>query len=72
MLSPVEQERLIDLIVTMIAAFFVFAIVSTLSAVIVTNCYPELPSNDSKKTIRNATVRRKCVAWAKKNGKLAS
>lgn len=71
MISPFEQTLLVDLIVVCITVVFGFAIVSTLMAVGGFSFHRNMFSNESVETTKSAIVRRKCIAWAKKNGKVA-
>lgn len=71
MSSPVVQALLIDLVVVSITVVFGFAIVSTLMAVGKIRFRRNAFSNDSIETTRSSVVRRKCISWAKKNGKVA-
>jgi len=68
MLSQIEQEMLIDFIIVVITAIFGFAIVSTLMALSNASCRRSTFLNEATKS---SIVRKKCISWAKKNGKLA-
>lgn len=71
MLSPLEQALLVDFIVVCIVAIFGFAIVSTLMAVGGFSFNRNMFSNESTESARSSSARRKCIARAKKNGKVA-
>jgi hypothetical protein len=71
MLSPLEQALLVDLVVVCITVVFGFAIVSTLMAVGGFSLHRKMFSKESIESARNSTIRRKCIARAKKNGKVA-
>ena len=71
MFSQLEQELLVGFIVVLVTVIFSFAIISTLMAVGKFSFRRNMFSNESSEDIRSSIVRRKCIAWAKKNGKLA-
>jgi len=71
MLSSIERALLVDFVVFMIVAVFGFAIVSTLMALTKSVCRQDVFSYEFEWNSKNAIARRKCVSWAKKNGKLA-
>lgn len=71
MFSPIEQALLVDLVVVGIVALYGFAIVSTLVAVGRFSFHHNMYSNESIEAVRSSIVRRNCISWAKKNGKLA-
>lgn len=71
MFSPIEQALLLDLVVVGIVAVYGFAIVSTLMAVGRFSFRHNMDSNESIEAARSSIVRRNCISWAKKNGKLA-
>jgi hypothetical protein len=50
---------------------FGFAIVSTLMAVGKIRFHRDMFSNESSETTKSGIARKKCIAWAKKNGKVA-
>jgi cell division protein FtsL len=60
MLSQLEKALLVD-----------FAVVSTLLAVGRFSFHSNMFSNETIESARSSVVRRKCIAWAKKNGKVA-
>jgi hypothetical protein len=71
MLSQLEQELFLDCVVIGIATASCFAIVSTLMAVGKSSFRRNMLSNESIEAARSSIVRRKCISWAKRNGKLA-
>lgn len=71
MLSQLEKALLVDFVVVGITVVFGFAIVSTLLAVCRFNFHRDVSSNETIESARSSVVRRKCIAWAKKNGKVA-
>lgn len=71
MLSSIERALLVDFVVFMIVAVFGFAIVSTLMALTKSVCRRDIFSYEFEWNSKNSIARRKCVSWAKKNGKLA-
>lgn len=71
MSSQLEQEMLVGAIVVGIVAVFCFTIISTLMAVGKFSFRRNMFSHESIETTRSSIVRKKCISWAKKNGKLA-
>jgi hypothetical protein len=71
MLSPLEQARLVDLVVVCVTLVFGFAIVSTLIAVGGFSFRRNVSSNQSIETARSSEFRKKCIGRAKENGKVA-
>lgn len=71
MLLPLQQTLLVDFVVVCITVVFGFAIVSTLMAVGKIRFHRDMFSNESSETTKSGIARKKCIAWAKKNGKVA-
>ena len=71
MLSQLEKALLVDFLVVGITVIFGFASVSTLMAVGRFNIHRNVFSNETIGSARSSVVRRRCIAWAKKNGKVA-
>ena len=71
MLSQLEKALLVDFVVVGITVVFGFAIVSTLLAVCRLSFHRDMSSGETIESARSSVVRRKCIAWAKKNGKVA-
>ena len=63
---------MVDFIVLIITVVFGFAIVSTLMAVGRFSFHRNMFSNETIESARSSVVRRRCIAWAEKNGKVAN
>ena len=72
MLSQLEKALLVDFLVVGITVIFGFAIVSTLMAVGRFSFHRNMFSNETIESARSSVVRRRCIAWAEKNGKVAN
>ena len=69
--SQLEKALLVDFVLVGITVVFGFAIVSTLLAVGRFSLHRNMFSHETIESARSSVVRKQCITWAKKNGKVA-
>lgn len=69
--SQLEKALLVDFVLVGTTVVFGFAIVSTLLAVARFSLHRNVFSHETIESARSSVVRRKCITWAMKNGKVA-